>query len=190
MDDIRQELRELRDHQEIVACLNRYSRGIDRCDVEIVESCFHPDAVQDTGMYVGSPRGWAEMVNEFHLGQCLSQQHHLTNSVVELEDDTAHVESYFFATVRGRDDTTKLVSGRWIDRFERRDGSWRIAVRVSTTEIITDVPTADMTFPDSRYVPWSRDRADISYERPLQPLRASVKDPYRTTVDSGATQAG
>ena len=189
MDDVRQELRELRDHQQIVSCLNRYSRGIDRCDVDIVESCFHPDAVQDTGMYVGSARGWAEMVNEFHLGQCLSQQHHLTNHIIELDGDTAHVESYFFATVRGNDGTTKLVSGRWIDRFERREDDWRIAVRVSTTEMVADIETADMALADSRYVPWSRDRADISYERPLQPLRTSVKEPYRTSADGGTTRA-
>jgi ketosteroid isomerase-like protein len=190
VDYIQQELRELRDHQQIVSCLHRYSRGIDRCDVDIVESCFHPDAVQDTGMYVGSARGWAELVNGFHLGECLSQQHHLTNHVLEIDGDGAHVESYFLATVRGKDGTTKIVSGRWIDRFERRAGQWRIAVRVSTTEMVTDVPTADMTLADSRYVPWSRDREDVSYERPLQPLRASVKDPYRATTGSASAQAG
>jgi ketosteroid isomerase-like protein len=179
MDDIRQELRAVRDHQEIASCLYRYSRGIDRCDVEIVESCFHPDAVQDTGFYVGSPRGWAEMVNAFHLEEAHCQQHHVTNHVIEVDGEEAHVESYYWATVRQRDGVTKLVGGRWIDRFERRDHEWRIAVRVSTTETIIDVPTTDMTLADSRYVPWSRDHSDLSYERPLHPLRATAKEPYR-----------
>jgi ketosteroid isomerase-like protein len=182
MDETARALTELRDHHEIVACLHRYSRSIDRCDVELVESCFHADAVQDTGFYVGSPRGWAEMVNEFHLGEALCQQHHVTNHVVDLDGDVAHVESYYLATVREKQGTTKFAGGRWIDRFERRDGQWRIAVRVSTTETIVDVETADMTTADRRFVPWTRDRHDLSYERPLQPLRASVKEPYRTTT--------
>jgi ketosteroid isomerase-like protein len=180
VNDMAQELRTLRDHQEIVHCLHRYSRGIDRCDVDIVESCFHPDAVQDSGFYVGSPRGSAAMVNKFHLDECLCQQHHVTNYVVELDGDVAHVESYYLATVRERRGTTKFCSGRWIDRFERRDGEWRIAVRLSTTESIADVETADMTTADARFVPWTRDRFDLSYDRPLVPLRQSVKEPYRT----------
>jgi len=179
MADMDEKVRELLDHHEITRCLHRYSRGIDRCDTEVVVSCFHPDAVQDTGLYVGSPRGWAEMVNEFHLGRCVSQQHHLTNHVVDLDGDTAHVESYFWAVVREKVGTTKLVSGRWLDRFERRDGEWRIALRVSTTETILDVPTTDMEASDRSNVPWARDPSDLSYERPLQPLRSSVRDPYR-----------
>ena len=180
VNDVSQELRVLRDHQEIVECLHRYSRGIDRCDVDLVESCFHPDAVQDNGFYVGSPRGSAELVTEFHVRDCVCQQHHVTSYVVDLDGDVAHVESYYLATVREKRGTTKLASGRWIDRFERRGDVWRIAVRVSTTETIVDVETADMTVADSRFVPWTRDRSDLSYERPLVPLRQSVKEPYRT----------
>lgn len=178
-EDLANELRELRDHQQIVGCLHRYARGIDRCDVEMVVSCFHDDAVQDSGFYVGSPRGWAEMVNEFHLGQALCQQHHVTNHVVEIDGDEAHVESYYLATVREKVGTTKFAGGRWIDRFERRNGEWRIVVRISTTETVLDVETADMGAADRRFVPWTRDTSDFSYERPLAALRESVKDAYR-----------
>jgi ketosteroid isomerase-like protein len=178
--EVARDLRALRDHQQIVECLHRYSRGIDRCDVDLVVSCFHDDAVQDTGFSVGSPRAWAEMVNEFHLGQALCQQHHVTNHVVDIDGDVAHVESYYLATVREKAGTTKFAGGRWVDRFERRAGQWRIALRISTTETIVDVPTTDMTTADQRFVPWTRDRTDLSYERPLEPLRDSVKAPYRT----------
>jgi hypothetical protein len=182
--EIPAELRELRDHHEIVSCLHRYSRGIDRCDVDLVDSCFHPDAVEDSGMFVGSGRGWADFVTEFHVNECVCQQHHVTGYVVDLDGDVAHVESYYLATVREKRGTTKLVSGRWIDRFERRAVGWRIAVRVSTTETICDVATADMTFADRKFVPWTRDRSDLSYERPLTPLRRSVKEPYRPLAPS------
>ena len=120
------------------------------------------------------------MVTEFHLEQCICQQHHVTNCVVELDGDVAHVETYYLATVRQRVGTTKLASGRWIDRFERRDDAWKIAVRVSTTETMMDVETADMRAADQRFVPWTRDGSDLSYERPLRPLRSSVSEPYRT----------
>ena len=179
MSEIAEEVRALRDRQEIVDCLHRYSRGIDRCDVDLVVSCFHSDAVQDSGFYVGSPRGWAEMVTEFHLDKCVCQQHHMTNYVVDLDGDVAHVEAYYLATVREKAGTTKVASGRWIDRFERRGDTWRIAVRLSTTETMMDVETADMHIADERFVPWTRDGSDLSYERPLAVLRTSTKDPYR-----------
>jgi hypothetical protein len=180
MDPIEPALRALWDEREIVGCLHRYSRGIDRCDIALVESCFYSDALQDSGFYVGSPRGWAELVTKFHLKECVCQQHHLTNHNVELDGDVAHVESYYLAVVREKRGTTTFASGRWVDRFERRDDVWRIALRISTTESITDVPTSDMTQADARFVPWTRDRTDLSYERPLMPLRTSKTEPFRS----------
>lgn len=189
MSDLAERVEALQARQDILDCLNRYSRGIDRCDIDMVAENFHEDAVQDTGLFVGSARGWAESVTKFHLNEGVCQQHHLTNSVIELDGDTAHVESYYLAIVQLNSGSTKIVSGRWIDRFEKREQGWRIAVRVSTTESVVDGTTADLRGTAMRYVPWTRDGSDLSYERPLQPLRASADNPFRALESTDTSTA-
>ena len=62
------------------------------------------------------------------------------------------------------------MCGRYVDRLERRDGVWRIAIRRATVELAF---TADASllqsefFKDQRFVKGTRDRSDLSYERPL-----------------------
>ena len=62
--------------------------------------------------------------------------------------------------------------GRYVDRLERRDGRWRIAVRHGTAELAF---TADARLLQSRfftsqgYEGGTRDRTDLSYTRPLVP---------------------
>jgi hypothetical protein len=51
-------LQELVDRADILDCVQRYARGIDRHDVELVASCYHPDAIDDHGLYVGPGRVW------------------------------------------------------------------------------------------------------------------------------------
>ena len=63
-----------------------------------------------------------------------------------------------------------MISGRYVDRLERRDGIWKIAVRRSTVELMF---TADASllqselFKDQGYPRGTRDRRDLSYLRPL-----------------------
>ena len=47
-------LQRLLDKQEIYEVLCRYCRGIDRLDEPLVRSCYHPDAVDNHGLYNGS----------------------------------------------------------------------------------------------------------------------------------------
>ena len=49
------EVRELRDRQDILDCLTRYSRGLDRHDSELLASVYHGDAVDHHGEFVGPP---------------------------------------------------------------------------------------------------------------------------------------
>ena len=65
-----------------------------------------------------------------------------------------------------------VVGGRYVDRLERRDGRWAIAVRVCTAEWWTHAPS-QLEGPalDSSILAnplaVARDRTDVSYERPL-----------------------
>jgi hypothetical protein len=58
-------------------------------------------------------------------------KHVVTNVIIELDGDTATARSYL--TVMQQTDTLPLqpvASGRYLDRFERVDGTWRWADRV------------------------------------------------------------
>jgi hypothetical protein len=49
-------LQQLIDKLEIHEVLTRYCRGIDRCDAELLESVYHPDATDNHGQFVGKRR--------------------------------------------------------------------------------------------------------------------------------------
>ena len=60
--------------------------------------------------------------------------------------------------------------GRYVDRFERRNGEWRIAVRNVVSEWTTTLESGDLM--GEPYAEGIRDRTDTSYQRPLQALGA------------------
>ena len=66
--------------------------------------------------------------------------------------------------------TGRVLAGRYIDRLEKRDGAWRIALRRSTVEVALEgkatLPTG-APLAGSGYLRGNRDRSDPSYERPL-----------------------
>ncbi len=57
-------VRELHDKEAIRTVIATYSRGIDRRDRELLLSCYHPDAVDDHGLFVAQPEkfydSWSE----------------------------------------------------------------------------------------------------------------------------------
>jgi hypothetical protein len=114
----------------------RYCRGVDRMDRELVRACFHDDAHDDHGSFVGGVDDLLDWMWGL-LAKFDRTMHLIGNLLVEVRGDVARSEAYGVAFHRG--DAAKphrnLVSGfRYIDRFERRGGEWRIARRVVTTE--------------------------------------------------------
>ena len=55
---------ELADREAIRDCMYRYSRGIDRCDVELLRSAYWPDATDNHTGFVGTREefiAWAHL---------------------------------------------------------------------------------------------------------------------------------
>jgi hypothetical protein len=169
----------LLDRQDILDCLTRFSRGMDRFDRELFLSAFHPDATIDAGAFVGGPEplyAWASALHE--QGQSATQ-HLLLNHRCEIAGDVAHAETYYLFVGRNRDETNWLAGGRYVDRLERRDGAWRIALRCNAIEWSGAVPALPIPFADVPDVHGNgapaRTRDDLSYRRPLtnrRPLRS------------------
>ncbi|HME74827.1 MAG TPA: nuclear transport factor 2 family protein [Mycobacterium sp.] len=162
---------QLLDRQDILDCLTRFSRGMDRFDRELFLSAFHQDAVIAAGDFVGGPVDLYEWASAMHEQGQFATHHNLLNNTCEIDRDIAHCETYYLFVGRNRDETNWIAGGRYFDRLELRNGAWRIAVRTNAIEWSGMIPTMPLPFAEVPDIHCngtpSRSRADPSYERPL-----------------------
>jgi len=173
---LEKKLREMVDRHEIWQVMMRYGRGLDRLDVELARSCYFDDAIEDHGHFVGTPDDFIQWANQASLS-FESIQHGLMNHICELDGDNAHCETYFLFTGVAAKPPHLLAMGRYIDHFQRRNSEWRIANRVMILErnielfdnrALAHLPSA---YRDGEVQPATRDRNDVSYQRPLRPRK-------------------
>ena len=174
MEDLIKEVRYLRDRQDIFDCVHLYSRGLDRHDVEILaKKVYHKDGLDEHGRAkFNDIVKFAEGMNTLHDAHYEAHQHHITNHNCDLDGDVAHCESYVIVTLLSKEPPQKvwLSGGRYIDRIERRDGCWKIALRTSVLEWAFEADGA--LFSDSAFTTFGfpkgiQSRDDPSYLRPL-----------------------
>ena len=161
--------------QDILDCSHRFCRGINRLDRDILRSAFHPDAADDHGIFRGGVEELLDWIKSLYTN-LRTTQHYVTNQTVELDGDVAHAEQYWFVTNVTHDSTTMMLrGGRYVDRFEKRDGRWAIAERACLSEwnigseLIPMGPEAAAAFAEVGTI--ARDRTDLSYQRPLRVRR-------------------
>jgi SnoaL-like protein len=144
-------------------------------DRDLMFSVFHPDARDCSGRHsTGSP---AEFVEAYigRQGTVESCMHYITNISLEIDGDVAHGETYFFAVYRRRDSSqVEQTGGRYIDQLERRNGEWKISLRVVVHEWCAAVDGSEWGSRFGSMIHGSRDRRDPSYERPLMPRAGAV----------------
>ena len=134
-----QELAVLLAERAIQRVLTSYSRGVDRFDFEAVRRCYWPDGTDDHGSFVGGIDDFIPFV-ERSLNRFERTAHFLGNVLidVDLDRDVARSETYAVAFHRYTDPDghpTDMWAGlRYVDRFERRQGEWRIRTRVCAYE--------------------------------------------------------
>lgn len=169
--DRRERLELLLDRQDILDCLTRFSRGIDRFDRELFLSAFFPDATIAAGPFVGQPDALYAWASAMHQQGQHATHHNLLNHSCQVAGDVAHSETYYLFVGRNRDDSNWIAGGRYIDRLERRSGVWKIALRTNAIEWSGLVPTMPIPFADVPGIHLngapSRSTDDPSYQRPL-----------------------
>jgi len=171
--DLETRVNDLWDRQAIRDCVATYCRAVDRIDRELLLSCYHPDALDDHGIFVGGPEAFADWVFDLQGRMQTSTQHIITNHLCELAGDVAHAETYWMAASMNRQgDPLTLGGGRYIDRLERREGRWAIAARKCVPDWGGQpgrswLPPEIAALMTSGAKP-ARDRSDPSYERPLK----------------------
>lgn len=165
------------ERQDILDCLLRFCRGMDRFDRDAFLSAFHTDAVIAAGPYVGDAPGCWDWAMPMHEAAQLLTHHSLLNHSVEIDGYTAHSETYYQFVARnhpfeeGSGETVMLAGGRYIDRLERRDGGWKIALRTTVVEWSCLQPSLPPPFGEVPGISLNglsaRDKSDPSYLRPL-----------------------
>ena len=176
-------LQQLIDRQQIHDCITRYCSGVDRFDREMLLSVYHPDALDDHGAFVGSPIEFVDWALAYHAKYQHTHKHYVLNHRCELDGDSAHTETYWlFSGVNRQGPGGTIHGGRYLDRFEKRDGTWAIAARKCIIEwggALTDIPMPPEAL--AAYAATgvaSRDRDDPSYQRPLTVTRAPQVHPF------------
>ena len=120
--------------------LTGYCRAADRADAALMESLFWPDAEVISGVANGPPAVFAREVTAYISGNLETCFHSIANEWIEVKGDHAVGEHYVIAHNRagGQD---SLTGGRYLDRYERRGGMWKIASRVFVCDWTATHPT-------------------------------------------------
>lgn len=125
-------VRRLLDREDIRDTLVRYARGMDRHDLALIASAYHPDARDRHGRFEGDRDEVGRAASHHHALRYEAHSHQLGNvTFAFVGDDQCHTETYFHIVLsrQGEHTPNDLLGGRYIDRFERRDDLWRIARR-------------------------------------------------------------
>lgn len=177
LSELEARLKVVEDKQAIHDVIVRYCRGVDRSDPDLVLAAFHDDAVDN---HFGPVLPFREAIGTLKAARSGSppskttSMHNLCNVLIEVAGDIARCESYVIVIVRIPRDEGGAIdwmhAGRYVDRFERRNGEWRIAYRtvVYDLERFDAVVPAPNRLPQARYldnaIRGKRGAGDFSYE--------------------------
>jgi SnoaL-like domain len=105
-----------------------YCRAVDRADEALMASIFWEDSTVISGVVNGDGATFAREIAAFvtaNLDYCF---HSVANEWIEVKGNHAVGEHYVIAnqTANGQD---TMTGGRYIDSYERRGGTWKVASR-------------------------------------------------------------
>lgn len=173
-------VRRLLDRDSIEELARTYMRGLDRRDTTLLRSVFHDDATTHYGSFSGGPDDFVTMamralgtheINQHLIGQVNLWFGDDTHDGTDDADDgrTGHAtgEVYFHAfhrlTLEGVR-TDMVISGRYIDRYERRGGRWGMTHRTEIVDWARTEPTLDGYMPHRPHLVVGRPGPDdLSY---------------------------
>ena len=140
--------------------VQRYCRGVDRLDEQLMKSAYWPDATDDHGVFVGNAMAFVELCMLSHL-KWRSTNHCVFNHHIELGADGVHArgESYNVTYLFQKDaDVLDTWHGRYLDLYEKRGDQWRILDRVCVHEGTHSQAVSTMAIDGAKFRQGSFDR--------------------------------
>jgi hypothetical protein len=125
------------DRQQIHDVVLRYCQGIDRLDLDLVRSAYHPDGVDHHTGFDGTADEYVAWVGPLLRDQLDGTMHVMGNHRVELFGDDALSETYLTAVHWGADPGSPAsftTGARYVDHMTFRDGRWAITERWAVRE--------------------------------------------------------
>jgi hypothetical protein len=177
-------LQQLIDKDAIRDAMLRYARGVDRRDWEAVRDTFFEDGTDHHADFRGVRDTFIDWVKSMHASVPKST-HFLGNCLIEFGSDTvAAVETYFIAILElsaeseghrkrllGDSDPGEIqgtirvdVLGRYVDRFEKRNGEWKVAKRQVAFDATHARPNIGSVDANLEWVLGKRDGSDVVFE--------------------------
>lgn len=176
----------LTDERAITRVVHEYSRAADRCDQEALAGVYHPDGVDEHGSHfagLGSDFArWVATQREVFVAGV----HHITTTCIDVVGELAAAESATVGLVRLDTGKVSWSSGRYLDRLERREGSWRLTYR----RFVRDIPLPIPAHTEPSQARASATRTARSPSDPSYALFAAARDGSPWPPASGAGDDG
>jgi SnoaL-like protein len=167
--ELRARVQYLEDRTAVLDCVMNQARGHDRHDAELMASVYFEDGVDEHGPTVKHGPKYGDWANEVHTAVFEDHLHNITTHTCQIDGDVAHAESYVMGAMRAKGGKiVSLMGGRYLDRLERRDGVWKIALRRCTIEWMMHGDSSILgKGAVAGFIKGKWDRTDPSYTRPL-----------------------
>lgn len=175
------DVEEMLDEYALRKLVHRYCRAVDRGDVDTLRSLYHADADDHHGSFSsGSVETLLRALADTRP-YIRSMQHHITTTNFAISGDIAEGEIYSiathsFATKTG--ETEVIVGGRYLDKYEKRNGTWKFVTRCIVTDWahVNDPSAVDVSHPITRGTPRGRPGPDDPSHEFFELLRPSAPE--------------
>jgi ketosteroid isomerase-like protein len=148
-------LQEMLDEFQLRKLVHAYCRAVDRGDFAKLRDLYHHDAEDAHGAFsTGSADDFlaAMAAARPHIR---SMQHNITTVNFAIDGNSAEGEVYTIAThtfSAGDRDVDVVVGGRYLDKYEKRDDTWKLIARTIVTDWahVNDPSLVDLSHPITR----------------------------------------
>ena len=118
-----------------------YCRGVDRGDVKLLAGIFWDDSMVISGIVDAPGPAFASQIVKYVTANLQYCFHSIANEWIEIKGDHAVGEHYVLAQTRAQSRNV-MTGGRYLDRYARRNGEWRILSRTFVADWNTDHPVS------------------------------------------------
>ncbi|QHE86792.1 nuclear transport factor 2 family protein [Hydrogenophaga sp. BPS33] len=128
-----------------------YCRGVDRRDADLLRSIFFDDAIEEHGeMYRGSAQAFVDWVFRDFMPRYELTTHYVLNEWYRVDGDKAEGETHRLSYHRERapdgSATEAIAACRTFNRYECREGVWKIAFRAVVRDWVSARPVDDKLY--------------------------------------------